>query len=284
MLDNKTIKLNDLLKISSSELYNYKLHLATYNGKDNPLDLYVENFDDWLYWNQWRNGRDDFPRKYIFSMIENYHKVNKYIFGGVFRITHRYNNWEETNIGYELEIVEEFKPYIGRLEIDFYRYQGLRGRAFKLENYIDDMVVSQIYEKEYRGVDFPGYDNICLNYQTLELIIKNQKSDWKVALENHKGIYVIVDKSNGKKYIGSAYGVNGIWARWNNYVYSNGHGYNDELVKLISTKGSEYAKENFQFSILELLSMKVDDDFVVRRENYWKNVLQTRSPLGYNKN
>jgi hypothetical protein len=30
-------------------------------------------------------------------------------------------------------------------------------------------------------------------------------------LENVKGVYLIVDKSNGKMYVGSAYGDTGIW-------------------------------------------------------------------------
>ena len=127
-------------------------------------------------------------------------------------------------------------------------------------------------------------NNICLDFVTLEMIVTNDKQDWKVALENMKGIYVIVDKSNGKKYIGSAYGESGIWARWKTYVYSEGHGYNDELVELIAQNGADYARNNFQLAIIELLSMKADDDFVIHRESFWKNVLQTRGEFGYNKN
>lgn len=160
----------------------------------------------------------------------------------------------------------------------------MRGRAFYLENYIDDMVVSQIMEKTYQGIDFQGYDNICIDFSSLELIVKNQKQDWKIALENVKGVYVIVDKNNGKKYIGSAYGDSGIWNRWCTYVYSEGHGYNDELVELIVKEGVDYARNNFQLAILELLSMKTDDDTIIKRESFWKNVLQTRGQFGYNKN
>ena len=116
------------------------------------------------------------------------------------------------------------------------------------------------------------------------MIVTNDKQDWKVALENMKGVYVIVDKSNGKKYVGSAYGESGIWARWKTYVYSEGHGYNDELVELIAKNGADYARNNFQLAIIELLSMKTDDDFVIHRESFWKNVLQTRGEFGYNKN
>jgi hypothetical protein len=279
-----TIKLNDLLKINNDDLCKFKLHLAAYNGNEQPLAVFARDFNEWIGWNTWRGKKNDFTRDYIFSLIPNYHKTDKYIFGGVFKITERYDDWEDTEVGYAVEVVEEFVPFIGRLEIEFHRYAGMRGRAFYLESYIDDLIVTQIFEKSYQGVDFPGYDNICLDFVTLEMIVTNDKQDWKVALENMKGIYVIVDKSNGKKYIGSAYGESGIWARWKTYVYSEGHGYNDELVELIAKNGADYARNNFQLAIIELLSMKTDDDFVIHRESFWKNVLQTRGEFGYNKN
>lgn len=281
---DKEIKLNDLLKIEENDLCRYKLHLAASNGEEEPLDVYTRDFNEWIVWNEWRGNKNDFNREYIFSLIPDYHKSNKFIFGGVFRVVKRYDDWEETNKGYDIELVDEFIKFIGRLEIDFYRYQGMRGRAFLLENYINDMVVSQITEKPYQGIDFSGYDNVCIDFSSLVMIVKNQKQDWKVALENVKGVYVIVDKSNGKKYIGSAYGDNGIWSRWATYVYSDGHGYNDELVNLIKEEGADYARRNFQLAILELLSMKTDDDTIIHRESFWKNVLLTRGEFGYNKN
>jgi hypothetical protein len=48
----------------------------------------------------------------------------------------------------------------------------------------------------------------------LESIYAIQRPDWKTALEHAKGVYLITDTSNGKRYVGSAYGVTGIWSRW----------------------------------------------------------------------
>ena len=42
-------------------------------------------------------------------------------------------------------------------------------------------------------------------------------------------------------------------------------------------------KQNFQYTILENFNAKVDDSYVLRREAYWKEVLQSRK-FGYNKN
>ncbi|MBO4428301.1 MAG: GIY-YIG nuclease family protein [Bacteroidales bacterium] len=278
-----TIKLNSILRIAEQDLWKYKLHLAAYNGYEHPLDVFVKSFEDWKGWNAWRGNKNDFSREFIFALIPDYHRWGKYIFGGVFRVVRRYEDYAETEIGYELEYVDQFKELTGRLVIDFYRYPGMRGRAFRLENYIDAMTVAEILPKPYGGIDFPGYENICIPFNMLELLVVNQKQDWATTLGNVKGIYVISDKANGKQYVGSAYGDGGIWGRWSCYA-TTGHGYNDELVDLINKKGLDYARENFQFSVLEVMAMSKDDSYVTHRESYWKGVLLTHIPFGYNKN
>ena len=279
----QVIKLNAILNLTQEEIRNCKLHLAAKANGTEPLDVFIRDFDEWKSWNEYRSGNNDFNRDYIFSLIPDYHRSNKFVFGGLFKVVKRFDNYAETEIGYEVELCDRFSEYVGRLVVDFYRYQGLRGRSFCFESYIDSMSVAEILQKPYEGIDFPGYDNILLPFSMLELLMNNQKQDWKVALEHVKGVYVIVDISNGKKYVGSAYGDSGIWARWSCYAYT-GHGFNDELVEIISQKGIDYAIKNFQIAVLEILSMKTDDDTVICRENFWKNVLQTRGAFGYNKN
>jgi hypothetical protein len=93
-------------------------------------------------------------------------------------------------------------------------------------------------------------------------------------------VYLIVDKSNGKMYVGSAYGDSGTWSRWACYI-GTGHGWNDQLTKLIALKGIKYAREHFQFSILEFRSMRTDDQAIIDREQYWKRVLRS-CEFGYN--
>jgi len=45
-------------------------------------------------------------------------------------------------------------------------------------------------------------------------------------------VYVITNTDNGKLYVGSVTGRNGIYQRWKNYI-DNGHGGNTELSKLV---------------------------------------------------
>jgi hypothetical protein len=152
-----------------------------------------------------------------------------------------------------------------------------------MENYLDQFSVSELLKAEYTGEVFCGYENINHDFTALESIFMQSKSDWKAALENVKGVYLITDKSNGKRYVGSAYGESGIWSRWSCYV-GTGHGWNDELTKLIKKNSKDYARENFVFTLLEYRAMKTDDQTVIDREGYWKEVMLSRGEYGYNKN
>ncbi|WP_236845604.1 GIY-YIG nuclease family protein [Campylobacter sp. P0085] len=98
-------------------------------------------------------------------------------------------------------------------------------------------------------------------------------------MENQKAVYLIVDTKTGKKYVGSAYGNDMLLGRWRNYI-ANGHGGN----KLLKPLDFEYIKENFKYSILEIFKSSVDDEIIINRESFWKEVLLTRTDFGYNGN
>ena len=269
-----TIPLNDILSIAAPE--EYKLHLACWNGERHPLDVYVADPANWLGWNEWRGRKNDWTRPRILSFMEFYPKSDAWLFGGVFEVLERRAD------SYKLQPEARFEKFVGRLVASFRRYQGMRGRAFRLESYLDQFTVAEILPRVYSGESFPGFEWIDHDFGTLEAVIRSERPDWKAALENVKGVYLLADKSNGKKYVGSAYGDAGIWSRWSCYI-GTGHGWNDELVKLFRSKGPKYARENFRFSILEIMLKSSSDDAVQAREAHWKRVLLTRE-YGYNKN
>ena len=62
-----------------------------------------------------------------------------------------------------------------------------------------------------------------------------------------------------------------------------GHGWNVELTKLIDGKTIEYARENFRFSLVEVMQMTASEEKVRERESYWKGVLLS-GEHGYNRN
>ena len=273
------IAITEIIKIDNPE--EFKFHAARSNNLDQPLDVYVRDKKVWAGWNTWGSKRNDFSRKYIFSLTDFYHETDMWLFGGVYEVTKRYFDAKyKDNYRYEINELKEYSNYVGRLKVKLEKPS--RGRAFYLERYLNQMMVSEILKEPYSGEKFPGYENINHDFSELVQIFANDNLGWKAALENVKGVYVIMDKSNGKKYVGSAYGDSGIWSRWSCYMQT-GHGGNDELVKLIEEKGFDYAKENFSMSLLEYRPMKVDDQTIIDRETYWKKVFLSNK-FGYNLN
>lgn len=257
----------------------YKTHLATWNGYNQPLDVFVRDREEWHAWNTWRSSKNDFNRRYIFSLIDFYPEPDVWLFGGIYRVLER--GAERQAHSYRVSLEEQASALIGRLKIRLKRPGRIK--AVRLERYYPNMVVSEILREPYTGEAFCGYENICHDFPLLETVVKTNRPDWKAALQNVKGVYLIADKSNGRKYVGSAYGESGIWARWSAYV-GTGHGWNDELLSLIRKEGKGYARRNFRVSLLEHRPMKTDDRTIIERENYWKEALLSRGQHGYNKN
>ena len=184
-------------------------------------------------------------------------------------------------VGYEAEEIEEYASLYGRVVIKFHKSNRSIGNKF--ESIMNDLEVIEIFPVIYDGDEFPGYENVRLSYYQLETIIKRQRGAWIAALKNQKAVYLITDKATGKLYVGSATAQdNMLLQRWSDYV-NNGHGGNTELKAIVSNKGFNYVKENFQYSILENYNARMDDTYIRRREKWWKETLCTKE-WGYNDN
>ena len=115
-----------------------------------------------------------------------------------------------------------------------------------------------------------------------ELKIALSDPTWIRVLKNAKAVYTITDMFNGKLYIGSAYGNDCLLNRWSSYV-NNLTGENVELKKVLEEKGEKYIQTNFKYSILEIFDTKTKQEYILERENYWKNVFETKK-FGMNRN
>lgn len=266
------IALADIVQISQPELF--KAHFATWNGKDRPLDVFLRDRREWDAWNRHKGQRDDFNRPHILSWLEFYTERHAWLFGGV------YNVLGQKEGSYVVQRSQLFENMIGRLKVV---YPVGRLRRVKLETVLPGMVVAEILRGPYSGVIFPGYENIDLRFGELETILRNEKPDWRAALQNVKGIYLITDLCTGRKYVGSAYGGKGVWSRWRSYI-DTGHGWNTEFSGLLADVGIGYARENFKFTLLEYRPARVDDAEIIQRESFWKEALLTRGKFGYNRN
>jgi hypothetical protein len=109
----------------------FKLHLACWNQSDHPLDVFVRSRSEWDGWNAWRGTKDDFKRPFIFSLIDFYPEQDKWLFGGAYRILERRNVVNDR--GYDIDLLAESRPLIGRLKISLKRPS--RGRALYFENH-----------------------------------------------------------------------------------------------------------------------------------------------------
>ena len=267
---------------------NVKIHVAQKAGEVRPIDVFLRDFSEWQnIWNGRFHSNHCWNRDFIFSMIELPNEPNRWLFGGIFRVvSHRpkKNPKGKDCIFYEVDLDERGEALIGRLVIHWVKDARAKGR--KPENMLSDMSVAAILPELYAGEDFPGYSNIDHSYEILEKLWMDSKPDWLAALGHTHGIYLITDTSTGLRYVGSAYGEDGVWSRWGSYFQTGGHGNNKLLKKLLGTKKdpTSYARKNFKFSLLEQASSRDSEQYVIMREVYWKQVLMTRGKYGLNDN
>ena len=184
-------------------------------------------------------------------------------------------------VNYEGMELESYRPYFGRVIVKYRKTH--QTQVVFAQKAIDDLEVEQILPSIFDGIDFPGYDRVRLSFEQLSTIILRHKRDWVAALVNQKAIYLITDKVNGKHYVGSAYGENGmLLQRWTNYVV-DGHGGNKMFRSIVDDLGFDYVKQNFQYAILENYNARVDKHIILERESWWKETLGSRA-FGLNAN
>lgn len=275
---NNTIKLNDLLKLSDEEIQKTKIRFNQNNGKENPIDIFKRNPQELLKWNYWNSQS---------------YKVGQISIG---LVKMRYDEWLLFTIG---EITDVAKRKRSGVDCHYYTYEERYGQLFgrviikyhkkfqsqfpNASTILDNLEVKEILPSVFSGFDFPGYDKVSLTYNELETILNGDYPSYRNALENQQAVYVLTDTNTGKLYVGSATSKNQmLLSRWEGYIKTFHNG-NEGLKELFEMKGEEYFKKYFKYSIIENFNSKVNANFVIDRECYWKEVLDTRSH-GYNKN
>lgn len=268
------IKLNDILRIENLENVKIRFNLM-FRHNWNPIEIFKNGDINILlegqYWN-YKKQKSYKDGQITIGLIRIKSNDNLWLFFHVGKITKDLNRLD--GVGYEYEILSDYKKYFGRLIVRF------KNKAQKMirnaTSVIDDCEVLQILPDTFDNDIFPGYEKVNISWEEMSRVI--EKENWKTALQNQKGVYLIVDISNGKMYVGSAYGENMILARWKSYI-KTGHGGNVGL-KILEF---DYIKKNFRYSILDIYKSTTDDQIIIERESFWKEVLQSRT-YGYNEN
>lgn len=167
---------------------------------------------------------------------------------------------------FDLEPVEVLADWSGRLicrwpppDRSWYRWAN--------RNTLD---IAALVETSRFAEPMPNWDEIVVSLTELEMM----PGAWQAALSQWRGIYFIMDETDGKSYVGSAYGSDNIMGRWRAYA-RNGHGGNVGLW--------DRAGHPLRFSILQRVSPDMDPADVIALEASWKRRLHTRD-LGLNRN
>ncbi len=253
-----------------------KIHLASWNGFEDPLDRYLNGtFPEW----QEHQTRKNFERELVLSLISAPQK-NIWLFAGLYRrIDCTAHTINDGRYRYTLEKLPVASDLEGRLFLNFPRPS--RQSYLLGERWLEQIHLSHITPSKLKLADFPGFASVCMSKDALDAVIEGQLPAWFTALSSVSGVYVIADRESGKLYIGSASGTSGIWGRWTDYS-KTGHGGNHDLKAILKHAGDEYAR-NFQFGLLEVADLRTSAEDILRRESHWKNLLLSKT-YGYNRN
>lgn len=257
----------DLLRLEAPELEpsKCKVHLAGWNGHDDPLHVYLKGeFDSWQAWQSRRN----FERDFVVSLIQ-LRERSQWLFVGAYQAAGSVEMSDHYN--YQLVHLAGFADLAGKAVFSFER----PGRQAYLngETVAPSCRLHEVKPEKIHLADFPGFKSVNVSFSELEIIVRQGIPSWRSALENVAGVYLISDQSDGKLYVGSATGAGGIWSRW--CAYLNGHGDNVRLRKLIDDSGRARAQQ-FHFSVLEIADTHTKPEEVLKREVHWKEVLVSR--------
>ncbi len=168
---------------------------------------------------------------------------------------------------FDLRLVEFYSQWKGKLVVGWPPPE----RAWWRRAHRNVLTVLAVHEDSVLDAEMPEWNALILRWEELKVL----PTRWKDRLSQWRGIYYIFDETDGKAYVGSAYGEANILGRWLDYAVT-GHGDNKRLRLR--------PPEQFRFSILQRVSPDLDAAEVIRLESRWKDRLHTRHPHGLNDN
>jgi hypothetical protein len=200
---------------------------------------------------------------------EEYWKVPAYVEMKAFGLKGwtRETDARTSQLWFDLELTEFYGSWRGKLIVAWPPPE----RSWWRRAHRNEIPVAAILEESALNAAMPEWNEIDFTWPELSVL----PTRWKAALSQWRGIYLIFDMSDGKEYVGSAYGEANLLGRWLNYA-SRGDGGNSLLRRR--------NPRNFRFTILQRVSPDMAASEVIRLEASWKQRLHSREPYGLNDN
>lgn len=109
----------------------------------------------------------------------------------------------------------------------------------------------------------PDWRDLVIDTATLRALPRR----WAETLRHWRGIYLIMDTSDGARYVGAAYGAENLLGRWQAHIAGE-----FGVTRELSRRDPNY----FTFTILDLVSPVARIDEVTQLEHTWIERLHTR--------
>jgi hypothetical protein len=161
---------------------------------------------------------------------------------------------------YDLRLDDRLADLQGKLFIEW----GAGARSWVQRADRQNKTVIEL-RPDFKEPEFRGFLNLIAPLSTVAAFPKS----WIEVLKNATGVYLLTCPRTKEQYVGSAYGSEGFWHRWMDYVMT-GHGGN---VALKSREPSDY-----QVSILEVAGSNLQMEDIVAMESRARRQLARASP------
>ena len=241
----------------------------------------------------WRDDKEKFDRYQSIQKPERREQLNaKYwasfvglpdnqtLFVGIFRVKYTGLSKKDTpkvhtsgidpagtHDTYELVLDDRLREFVGKLFISW--GAGTRSWVQRPDN--QNKPITEL-RPELKDPEFPGFLTFISNLSKVQA--ETLPRGWVDILRISRGVYLLTCPKTREQYVGSAYGQDGFWGRWQEHA-KNGQG---DAVKLKSREPSDY-----QVSILEVVGTSTTDNEIIQLETRWKKKLRTKE-MGLNGN
>lgn len=266
---------NDLIIVGFKRNTKIMFHKIDEKRTDINPKYNIEGFEEFQkeHWNNFFSGTE-----YIFSFWYGWQTAR---FLGCYKlgtpvidaIIDEKNKSRRRYIFPEMKLIDFLSEYKNRLYINWTHPSANYGRWIDEDKYS----IHSIKPSDDNSIGFIPSDHfkIRLEYIRIKKMMEYRldNEEWYKYLTSRSGVYLIQDKLTGEQYIGSAYGENGFWGRWQSYCSKT-----DGNVRL---KNKDY--NNFQFCILWETLSTTKREIIINVETEMKLNLGTRV-FGLNNN